>query len=517
MIKSTLELSGLNVTIEEPALTIIVKDISAMLGVPRDTRMMKTDKDGYFKTSNWKLGKNAKKLLHSNDLFVMAQWTKDTSGDNLISLTKRYTDTAPILQDNEIRYTLQTIEANETYTMNIKYLFKNRTEASIFEKRLEIRRVNSMDAFKHDVVYNYTMPLPELEKVHEIYTIKKEMTGYTGTFVDYLKTITDARAIVVSNVDGEEDSAKLHFKEYKVNVEGLIISEIDDMKANINTDTGYWEVNIIYRVDILVPYSVLASNPMFIYNQPLSDRFIKPIAKHIESNTAQQTLSQYSLSLFNTETAAKYFRMLLSPEDMYLNIISYDRHEPIEPRAGMTRVFSVPVTITLLDKKTLFNLNDLPEYKINDDVINFIKNSEYEYITNQYESLFNIELITNDESDYGARLSLDADLNLTSDIDLDITKMYRVMFNITTDFSWLKQEAKDRVMRYGYDISQPLKIMSLITGMSNQSSMNMENGDIYKDYSLRDVTYQITQNNLITNVYTMQISNILANTIQPRR
>jgi hypothetical protein len=120
----------------------------------------------------------------------------------------------------------------------------------------------------------------------------------------------------------------------------------------------------------------------------------------------------------------------------YTRVIGDDLRVPI---------FSVGVSLVPDDLRSLFNMNDLGNIELNEEIKAIIVSGEYEHLTQLFESVLSLEIYQNEKSIPGNPIKVDEDLNVFAVEDLDIRYNYRVLFSVLPNINVLSPRAITRI------------------------------------------------------------------------
>jgi len=124
---------------------------------------------------------------------------------------------------------------------------------------------------------------------------------------------------------------------------------------------------------------------------------------------------------------------------------SIDDYVIIDKPSGTGTIWTALCEVDSLNLRTLLNLNELGELVMDADILQFIRDGEYTYMTNPYRSIFTVSLYRGDYLASSSNISIDSALNVISTSDLDLRKQYRLRFSIVADLTYLDGNAVNRL------------------------------------------------------------------------
>jgi hypothetical protein len=107
-----------------------------------------------------------------------------------------------------------------------------------------------------------------------------------------------------------------------------------------------------------------------------------------------------------------------------------------------------PIVQNNTTKYFLLNLKELGDYKIDDDVLEYIQQEGYKWMPKPYACLLNISLYRNDHLTDPKNLVIDSDLNVFAVSGVDIRKINRIRISYYNDIEKVMPEALVRLNNY---------------------------------------------------------------------
>jgi hypothetical protein len=113
------------------------------------------------------------------------------------------------------------------------------------------------------------------------------------------------------------------------------------------------------------------------------------------------------------------------------------------------------------------------DYDIHPVILNFLR-KEITWLTRPFESVFNITMYVSNEIMDPRTISIDNELNIYNEIQLDYRKVYHIRFSVVTDLSLLAPEALERLRK-------DKDVLRLILDLINDKNKNIPLNGIGKD------------------------------------
>ena len=324
-------------------------------------------------------------------------------------------------------------------SIDIKYQTKSKSNAEMVKQELLGRYLKDSTTFFHTFKYAYILPddvtdlLTELSDKYNVNIPIEEQLD----ILEFLKLGNiDNKISLSTNVNTDIESVNLAVNEVQHRVLGRFDTEVKSVEKEFNTDNYTWEVILSYNVTYKRPKSIIITYPLLINNSMLDSLYYSNIVMQHADYTSENLTK--SLIGFSKTSADMY-----GDNRYYITLPRLDTFRlDVNPNKFMRRIFTQLIGITKDDLTTVCNLEtDLDGYSLSSDILNVLKTTEHQYMTNTFHSMFLLELYEDNKLMSGNVLTVDNLLNVTSTIPLDITKTYRVSFVIVTDVNILSARA----------------------------------------------------------------------------
>jgi hypothetical protein len=228
-------------------------------------------------------------------------------------------------------------------------------------------------------------------------------------------------------------------KEKQRQVPGYFNMDLVNLKKEKNEDRNGYDIEFSYKVSYSKPIYLHVEYPIMVCNQLIDKRYVQRINISKSKINIEDYLVGYTEAYKYVRTEYlinKWYRKW-----NYVRIPYFDIHELPEINPHMLRLYTVLLILSKDDLKGLFNLRQIPGYKLADDVIEYIKLHKDTILTKPYSSTFNMVLYENNTIVDPSTLTIDDDLNVSSKVDLNICKTYRVSLNVVIDWNTLSNES----------------------------------------------------------------------------
>lgn len=238
-------------------------------------------------------------------------------------------------------------------------------------------------------------------------------------------------------------------------IHGLFDVDIKEATKEFDSDTNTWSVPITYKVNYMSPESLIVDYALLINNSMLPNKY------YIEKANHATDPNRVVNNLYPEE-----FKIIEYKQD-YVSIPPFDNHKvSVQSNKIFKPILSVLVNITPTDLKTLFNLTELYYYKIKDEYIDYMKLNYLSIVRPMrkgFDGIFTLDIYDGNRLLPKNTLTIDNLLNISSVEDLDITRVYRVVLSVVTDFTMLTPIGLTSIKPLNVDKQLTNIITSLIT------------------------------------------------------
>lgn len=446
MIRTRIELLGLDETVVRPVMTIVVKDILKMFKINHDVYIR------FYENEPVRQQTGNGTVTGSNT--VMSEWvqltTDENSDDNTeLSLFTLRPDQKEIYKDEDITASIVPVYHNRKVSANIKYY--NQSKSKIDSIVNLIRMAISTDDiyWTHQLEYSYAIPNFVLALVLHICKLKndryvKDSSKTPIPHDKYIETHFDDRGRYMYSPDNVSQKANLGIQEAQLSVQGYMTGEIHNIKAEYDNEKSAWFISLDYEFMYEKPVSLVLDYPIIVFNQQIDKMFYTHLAQKTTQPTAFRSYGTKHLARFaNPRSTVTNLN-----RDYFLRIPSFDNTKLPTPAAFTARMFSTLVMLDDEDLKTLISLSEIPTVSFKKSIYNFIVNSEKDNIFTLHESLIYAEVYKNGKRDTSISLHLNSDGIITADEPFDIYGLYHVSFSVITDMDILSVAARERLKEY---------------------------------------------------------------------
>lgn len=363
----------------------------------------------------------------------------------------------PILQDRKLGFTVTPIYAKHNVRISFNYSCGSKTEAQkwLQDMRMKISRLRDINI--HSVTYHYNIHINAYEIAQKVYELRETQAGYNQTFEQYIKTHSNPRLTIMGDIVGKNRIFAV--AETQTEIYGLYDFDALPSKPEKN-EAGMWVIAFDYKFNYDKPIGCHVRYPIIVHNLLMPYELVSFTSDSVRP-IEKPTDSSKTLKAFGAFRADRQMDRIKAKNGMIL-IPSFDDFIPELVNQGTAGVIQGLAVITPDNKRDIISLKDLGDVVIDPEIIKFLSESEYPYLGKPYQSIFNVSLYQNSVLQHYDRITVDSELMIKGNYDLDIRNQYRIRLSVVTDIDLLKPDAIVRLRQYP-------KVLYLITGAINRA------------------------------------------------
>lgn len=430
-------------TVILPSAISVLNQLLSILNLDYDMRLRITNMDSELVNGNWNIG-SMESIDDSGPIDKLIEVNVDTNNNSdraLMSIPSPATK--PFIYDEETNLFSSVQYMDTEINLELEFKSKSKSECQNMLNRLRLMNSRSQSENMHSFTAAYNVPIEVGILIQEVLDKRNINSDVVMTVDEYLNHIETNNLTFTTNLSGTERKLAMAIKETQGKIIGTFTSDINDIKIKQDKNNIYYSVPLSYKYNINMPTNVHMGYEFVVFNSLLSKNFLPRTQEHIEYNA--KYIYDNNIYKFSNKSQIEDLLSKLDPKAECVNIPSFDHFTPVNTPTFIYRIFTVLTGITKEDRRNLFNLTDIPGIKIKDEIIEFLKHGEYDHITFPLGSVFNLELYANTEKINYEILKVDADLNVFTTEDLDISKTFRVVFNVVADLTVLNYNTAIRL------------------------------------------------------------------------
>lgn len=350
----------------------------------------------------------------------------------------------PIFKDDLLGVRMTPVYATSDIVINVKYRTESKTEAQRWIDDMRISLSQLRDINLHQFTYHYLIPEAYLNILEGIHTAREAVAGYGQTFDEYLVSNATSRLTTIGDLVNKD--RRLAVSETQGRVIGTYAFDGVPDKKEREGATATYVVSFSYKFSYERPAACELLYPIIVHNQLLPKALI-------DFNKEALNPTQPALSFTRSLEALNYFEqssvhLRYSQPQYTIHLPSYDEFIPSNVQFGTGTIFFALCTKDNPQSNELLNLNELGDLVLDADILTFLRESEYQYMTQLYQSVVQISLYRGEHLAGNEGLVCDRELRLSTLADIDLRTVHHIRFSLITDLTLLKEEAIARLRKY---------------------------------------------------------------------
>jgi len=473
MLQSKVTLGEQDTTLLRSASLSLVDNIKFILNLPNKLKLDLDDNDNIdrVKKTNDKIETVSSSL--TEELKIRYE---DGIAENMNnSMIHRSKNMKSIYKDDSTLTSITPLYSKHKMTLTLTYFNKSKSSVTSLVNKLNQKMVAGSNNYVNDITYSYPLPDYVLYLLSHINNLKNKRYEEAVDFDDNLAMYTDDRFVV--NHSGTDDSSKasLSIGETQEGLIGYFEGNLNDIKKDFDSETNRWYIDFSYSVVYDYPTQLLLQYPILIFNTVIDKRFMKFVNnKKIPVNGNRYGMNK-SIKVVDDLNS----NLTIDSNNYYLTIPKQDKFMLPKPQPYYARVFSGMLVVDNEDDTNyLMSLTKLTKVSLKECFIDYLKLTHMD-VFKAFNNLFYIELYNNNSLVSNVELTMDENLNIYSNVPLDIFGTYRLSFSVITDLAILTSNAKSKLS--DYSLSNEVGLLDIYNGYTTLLNIDNEYYDIYNE------------------------------------
>lgn len=429
-------------SITRPVVYDIVSDVVKRTALPKDIRinypgdLERAMQDGSAITT---AHPEATKFAYTSQLTVDV--TEEYQEDRMLSSAVFRPENPYIFRDDRLEVGIKPVYSSCDTTITFKYRAQSKQQATRWRDDIKNRTSLNRELFIHQITYHYLIPEEMLVILREIWRLRENVAGYSEDFDTYFKDHRTTRARYLTNQAG--NNGRWGIAESQIRVLGWFDFEGVPEQGSKEDDASTWTIGFSYKIKYDKPTACAMQYPLVVHNQMIKYHPAPPEQPmyQIENQLRKYALSAKMFAYFETGRASIH-----QQRRQGYQVPSFDEFIPSAVIPNTMRLASVLIQIDPTNPRALFNLTDnLGGDIMLDPDIRCCLEKEWPYMTQPYQSIFNVSLYRRTFLETPDNISVDANLDVTTNFDMDLRETYHVRISLVTNLRLLPRAALDRL------------------------------------------------------------------------
>lgn len=430
-------------SILRPVVVDIVEQIKEQTSIPKSVPIYFPGDIGVVAPVGTEVGSTDKEntALFAAQKAIRIEVEQDYDLDEVLSTNMDNDAATAFFIDPQTQIVAMPIYITSIVTIHFKYTTHSKAEAFRWRENMRMRASMQGDINLHNIHYHYVIPIPLLVLLKRTHELREEMVPTGEGYQAYLERCMSTKLALVT--DEAQKDKRLVMRESQTRIQGLYEFNYIPEKPSRDDSTGMWTIEFSYNFEYERPATVRVVYPIMVYQQLLDMKFVEHLIDKKLDYTHQDLHSP------GYRAATRYFEspsLYGQANTSLIHVPEFDTFIPTQKLAHWSPLITFTVSITPDDKTTLFNLKDLGDIELDTAVITMLEAGGYSRLCHPYKTLYTACIYEFNTLMPVGVLQCDSNLNLTSSIDLDLTKIYRVVLGVNTHVGMVDPAAIEGVV-----------------------------------------------------------------------
>lgn len=442
----TVSLPDTNVTVTRPVAKTIIEQLMIDTGIPANTKILYPNEDNQLIQPGSALQDKDQQIGfgHKGHLTIEV---KSNFQEDFPYTTAVYQSENPFLfSDASLGIYMRPVYSPVKIEISVKFHAQDRNEAERWRNEMRARIATKKDVRLHDVDYYYALPLEFMYMVGELHRLRENKFGYGQDFAQYFMQHCHKRITTITDTGGRNTAVVL--KERQGEMQGYFDFDIAPEEGSRETQgMPGWTINFTYTCLFNQPIDAVLEYPLVVHQQFIPARIQPDVNRDHPSEWERlpQSGPDSVMAMRSLEARSRYQTANRFPG---YSVPFYDEFIPSIVPTETFRLVTCLARLAASDLGDLFNLGGIPGLTWKPVVLEFMK-TEAAFMTQPLMSIFNLTLYEGKLMGGNKGLTIDGDLNIRTQVDLNPRLVYHVRFSVYTDYSHLHKDAIDRLLEHG--------------------------------------------------------------------
>lgn len=438
-----------------PVVNTVMKDLMKIMSLDKNTSILFIDENEEGRQFNSNLlGQSSDKLDAKTNSYgasnrVKINVTEEMDNSYVMSTQVWRTNNMAIWRDDDLKILIKPVYATTELKITIENRFTDKSKALQWRNAMRMKVSNYQDINQHVIMYHYTLPKEVIYIMREMYALRENVAGYGDTFEQYFADPKHCspRFTHLTNDDGSWKSMPT-IAEKQMRVLGWYDFDTIPEEGSKGNDSSAWTINFTYTVRFDRPLGIIFEYPLMVHNQLLDQSLRPDYDEEYGPMHAEGPQRFFSLGGILMEWFGAYDERRLQQVKWGFNVPKFDEFASADFKPGTVKLYDIMVAINANDRHDLTNLLPGDEVKIDKDILRFIVESEWPYMTRTHKSVLQLSLYNQHGLLNDSYLRFNKELDITASRNLNLRNAYHVRFGLYVDWTYLDKDAIDRLRKY---------------------------------------------------------------------
>lgn len=444
--------------VSRPVIVAVIEQIKDITNIPSDTIITYVGQNNSRIPFTTSTNPNEAPVVLGSDRMITVEVDEEPDEAMFATTPGNRIDNTPDFLDRALGVTLKPIYTGMNMVTTVTFRTPSRTEAVRWRNDARYKASQMRSVNLHVVEYAYQLPKAAIVLLKHIWELREKQFGFGQSFEDYMSEHFTTRATVATTIVGTQSEYLI--REAQDRVQGTFDFTYNPRKQE-KTDGDVWEVSFTYTFSYQKPTEYSMIYPLLVHQQPIKYEYIPMLPMDPYEAKSRRSLSVTAFHFFEAPVVLERLTgrvpIHYSPQQ--------DLWTPDQPPASRRIVASFMVYVKPeLKRQKLLNLNQLGNYYINPDVLEWMVKSEYKYLTIPSTSPVTISLYRNECLAFPKDLEVDNEGNVWLIGEADCRKRYRVTISVATTLTSCSPASIKRCALFPKAMCKIIKLTRTTTG-----------------------------------------------------
>ena len=444
--------AGIEAAVSRPVTLDIADQVMEILQIPKNTRIVfKGSSDSVYQSGSLvsdaanpvSTAGNVEHVQMAGNSQLTIEVTERFVEESLGTIAVNQPEHTPFFHDDKLGITAKIVYIPTEVSINFKYKSRSKSLAEKIRHDTWARVSNMRDVNLHTVTYTVPVTDPFISVIRYLHALRESVSGYGEQFEEYFLSYASPALTQISRMNGRSPAYTL--QETATRILGMFDFTGTMERSEKDSEGSTFSIEFAYKFTYEKPANQVLKFPVAIHNQLVDRRLVE----HDTVDLSKKKKTFYSSSIKHMrEWEVDNILDQLVLHDKYVRVPSYDDIIYDNCVSGTRTLFSAICSIDDDDPKHLLNLNDLGNYLFNEEILQFIKDEEWQYIYKPYQSFLHISHYRNSFLSHHESATVDKDLNFNTVTDLNKRVINRVRLSIAKNILDVDHRAIQRMLKY---------------------------------------------------------------------
>lgn len=442
--------SGIDSAVSRPVTLDIAEQVMEILQIPQDTRIVfKGDSDSVYQSGSLitdlkdpTRNGNVEHVKTAANSQLTIEVVEKLVEEALGTFAVNQPEHMPFFHDSTLGISAKLVYIPSEVTISFKYKARSKIMAEKIRHDTWARVSNMRDVNVHTVTYHVPISDAFIGVIRYLHALRENVEGYGEDFLDYFLSNASPSLTQVSRLNGKQPTYTL--QETATRILGMFDFTGSMEKSEKDSEGSTYNLEFTYKFTYEKPSNQVLKFPIAIHNQLVDRRLVDHDTVDLSK---KKKFYSSSIKVMRDWEVDNILDQVVKPKKP-IYVPSYDDILYDNSLPGTRTIFSAICSVDDNDPSLLLNLNDLGDYLFDEEVLDYIKNVEWKYITLPFQSLLNISHYRNTFLSDFTKLTLDSDLNLRATTPLNKRVINRIRVSLPVNVTRVDPKAIRRLLKY---------------------------------------------------------------------